>query len=77
MAITDVLVESAVSQSDTYNDGQTERNLQRLGVLIDEIDLDVLYARGPPVEAEDLIRERDALLGSDIMDLLAGGAAAG
>jgi hypothetical protein len=45
-------------------------------MLLDEIDLDVLDARGPAVEPKDLICELDAFLGCDIVQLLTSGAGA-
>jgi hypothetical protein len=77
VAIADVLVIRAIAESYPDDDGQAEGDFQGLRMLIHEIDLDILDAGGPPVEAEDLVGESYALLGGDVMDFLSRRAAAG
>lgn len=76
MPVSDILVERPVAQRHAHNDAQPERDLERLRVLVDKIDLDILDLAAPAVEAEDFVRERDALLGGDVPHLLAAGPAA-
>lgn len=73
VAIADVLVERAVAQCHAHDDRQAQRDLERLRVLVDKVHLDLLDGRRPPVEAKHLVGERDALLGRDVVHLLARG----
>lgn len=77
MAISDIFVERAISERDSHDDGQTEGDLEGLGILVDEVNLYVLDARRPAVEAEDLVGQGDAFLGGDVVDFLTRRAAAG
>lgn len=73
MPVPNVLVECAVAQRHTHNDAQAQRDLECLRVLVDKVHLDLLELAAPAVEAEDLVRERDALLGRHVPYLLAAG----
>lgn len=77
MAIPDIFVVGAISQRDPHDDGQAKRDLECLGVLVDEVYLYILDAGRPPVETENFVRKGDDLLGGDIVDLLARWATAG
>lgn len=76
MPVPDILVERAIAQRHAHNDAQPQRDLERLRVLVDKVNLDLLDLAAPAVEAEHLVRERDALLGRHVPYFLAAGTAA-
>lgn len=77
MPVPDVLVEGAVADGDAHDGAQAEGDLAIGGVLVDEIDLDVLDGGAPAVEAENFVGEVDDLFGGEVVDFAAAGARAG
>lgn len=77
VSVADVFVVCPISKSDSHDDRQAHADLHRLRMLLHEVDLDVLDARRPAVEAKDLVRQGDAFLGRDIVQLLPSWAGAG
>lgn len=71
VAVSEILMERSVTQGDSHDNRDAHVDFQCLRVLINEVDLDVLDAGGPAVEAEDLVRELDALFRRDVVDFLA------
>ena len=63
LSVADVLVMCAIFQCNSYDDRETKRYFARLRVLVDKIDLYVLYGAAPAIEAEDLVRKTDGFFG--------------
>ena len=69
--VADVLVGRPVLQADSDDHGEAEGDLAGRRALVDEVDLDLLDRARPAVEAEDLVGQVDALLGRQVVHLLA------
>ena len=73
VAVANILMESSITQRHADNDGQSQGDLERLWVLVDEVHLDFFDHGRPAIEAENLVGEGNAFLRSNVVDLLSRG----